>query len=517
MHSELEALKKNATWILVPKPKDANLVGSKWIFRTKYKPDGSIDRYKARLVARGFNQRPGIDFFETFSPVIKPTTIRLVLSIAISRGWPIRQFDVDNAFLNGDLHENVYMSQPPGFRDTKYPEHVCLLKKAIYGLKQSPRAWFHKLREFLHSSGFRSCKTDASLFVRTHGDSLTYMLVYVDDLVLTGSDSNFISEFIIELHQTFSLKDLGLLNYLLGVEVKQQHGCLLLNQSKYILELLSRAGMEGCKPMTTPAAPRSQLTAAGKPMSDPSMYRHVVGSLQYAAITRPDIAYAVNRVCQFLHAPTEDHWIAVKRILRYLKGTYDHGIVITPSSNFDLVAYSDADWAGDPENCRSTQGYCVYFGGNIISWSSTKQRSVARSSTESEYKSLASATTELIWIQQLMRELHIPLTRPPILYCDNLSATYMASNPILHKKSKHIRIDFHFVREKVEQGQLQVVHLPARYQVADIFTKALPKNYFRLFQTKLNLSSVISLPEGVKERIHQHHISDLTPQSPILD
>lgn len=236
-------------------------------------------------------------------------------------------------------------------------------------------------------------------------------------------------------------------------------------------------------------------------MTDPSLYRSVVGALQYATITRPDISYAVNRVCQFLSMPTIHHWKSVKRILRYLKGTMNYGLHFCSAKNPLLVAFSDADWAGDPDTRRSTEGYCVYFGGNLLSWSSRKQRVVARSSTEAEYRALASATTEVVWIQQLLRELRIPLCKSPRLYTDNVSAQFMTKNPVFHKRSKHIQIDYHFVREKVERGNLLVNYVPTADQYADVLTKALSSKRFAVLRSKLAVSELpqSSLREDVKD------------------
>jgi hypothetical protein len=349
MNAEFTALMHNGTWSLVPPKPNMNLVGCKWVFRIKHKPDGSIERYKARLVAKGFHQQHGVDYGDTFSPVIKPTTIRIVLSLAVSSQWPIKQLDVQNAFLHGTLEENVFMVQPPGFLHPSKPDHVCHLHKALYGLKQAPRAWFSKLTTRLLELGFVGSRSDSSLYIFSNGPNVIYFLIYVDDIIVTGPNAAAIDHLIISLQRDFALKDLGPLHYFLGVEALHDTHGLFLSQRKYILDLLKRANMLGAKPISSPMSSSTSLSAfSGAPFSDPSLYRSIVGSLQYLSLTRPDVSYAVNKVCQFMHRPTVLHWAAVKRLLRYLKQTLSHGLLIRRQSSLHLHAFSDSDWAGCP-------------------------------------------------------------------------------------------------------------------------------------------------------------------------
>jgi hypothetical protein len=433
MAAELNALVRNGTWDLVPPQAHHNVVGCKWVFRIKRNPDGTIARYKARLVAKGFHQRPGVDYHDTFSPVVKPTTIRLVLCLALNQGWKIRQLDVNNAFLHGSLSEEVFMQQPPGYIDTTHPSHVCRLRKAIYGLKQAPRAWYNELKNFLLDYGFANSKSDASLFVYRNQGVILYFLVYVDDLIITGNDNNFISCFLQALSARFSIKDLGDLNYFLGVEVLPSSAGLLLTQHKYIRDLLTRTQLAGIKEVHTHMATNTSLVLHdGSPPTDATTYRSVIGALQYLSITRPDISYTVNKLSQFMHCPSETHWAAAKRLLRYLKHTINHGLFLKRGQPLQLHAYSDADWAGNRDDRTSTTGYIVYLGGNAISWSSRKQKTVARSSTEAEYRAVASTAAEVLWVQSLLGELGITLTRPPSIHCDNIGATYLCANPVFH-------------------------------------------------------------------------------------
>uniref|UniRef100_M1CY31 Reverse transcriptase Ty1/copia-type domain-containing protein n=1 Tax=Solanum tuberosum TaxID=4113 RepID=M1CY31_SOLTU len=328
MQTEFLALMRNKTWTLVPPPSNSNIVGCKWVYRIKRKVDGSIERHKARLVAKGFHQEEDVDYFDNFSPVVKPTTVRLILSLAVTNKWFVRQLDINNAFLNGDLSEQVFMEQPKGFVDPHRPHFVCKLNKALYGLKQAPRAWFDKLKAFLLGIGFRSCLSDSSLFVQQASKHTTYVLVYVDDLIITGSDSDFITTFIHILDQQFSLNDLGSLHYFLGIEVSPSSNGIILSQGRYIRDLLRRTNMADAKPISSPTEPGSRLILSGDHLPDAHLYRSVVGVLQYFTITRLEISYAVNRVCQFMQSPTVAHWSVVKRILRYLKGSIHDGLLL---------------------------------------------------------------------------------------------------------------------------------------------------------------------------------------------
>uniref|UniRef100_A0A251TUQ9 Putative zinc finger, CCHC-type n=1 Tax=Helianthus annuus TaxID=4232 RepID=A0A251TUQ9_HELAN len=487
MHKELDALYKNNTWSLVPRPVNRHVVGSKWLFRTKYHSDGSVERHKARLVAQGFSQFPGIDYSHTFSPVVKASTVRIILSLAILNDWRLHQLDVNNAFLHGHLNECVYMEQPPGFINPNFPNHVCKLNKALYGLKQAPRAWFHRLSTFLISNGFKCSRADPSLFIFKRDNCIMYLLVYVDDLILTGNQDNVLRSFINRLHNEFAIKDLGELNYFLGLEVTYTSNGLFLNQSKYASDILVRACMMDAKPATTPLATNVTFSNSGELFSDPTQYRSIVGALQYLTITRPDISYAVNQVSQFLHAPTIDHFQGVKRILRYIKGTLSFGLTFSKPSQNTLIGFSDADWARCLETRRSTYGYSIFLGGNLVSWSAKKQPTVSRSSCESEYRAMANTAAEIIWITHLLRELHaLPASRPTIL-CDNRSAIFLTQNPVSHKRVKHLDIDYHFIRELVSAGKLHTRFIPSKLQVADIFTKSLPYPQFDTFRKMLRL------------------------------
>lgn len=491
MKDEMQALWQNHTWQLVSLPPGGKTVGCRWVFTVKYNPDGTIERLKARLVAKGYTQQYGVDYTETFSPVAKLTSIRVLISIASSCSWPLHQLDVKNAFLNGDLTEVVYMQQPPGF-ERKGENLVCSLKKSLYGLKQSPRAWFEKFGKVVCSYGFSRSKADHSLFTKKGNRGIVVLLVYVDDIIVTGSDSQGIAEIKQQLSQAFHTKDLGPLRYFLGIEVARNKDDIFLSQRKYILDILTETGMLGCRPSDTPMDPNIKLSAftTDPPFTNPGQYRKLVGKLIYLSVTRPDIAYAVSRVSQFMQAPTITHWEAAIRILRYLKKAPGQGLLFKPGDSLTLRGYSDADWAGSVDDRRSTSGYFVFLGGNLVSWKSKKQSVVALSSAEAEYRAIGHLVSEILWLRSLLRDLDIHISSPTPLHCDNQSAIYITENPVFHERTKHIEITCHFVRDEWVKKVISFSHVRSTEQLADILTKALPPKLFHTFMGKLGFDNI---------------------------
>jgi hypothetical protein len=349
MDDEYAALMKNKTWRLVPPQPSRNVIDCKWVYKIKHKADGSVERHKARLVAKCFKQRLSIDYDDTFSPVVKTATIRLVLSLAVSQGWVLRQLDVQNAFLHGVLEEEVFMKQPPGYINAEFPSYHCKLDKALYGLKQAPRAWYSRLSDKSQSIGFLPSKADISLFQYHKGSITVFLIVYVDDIIIASSSSSAVDALLRNLKYDFTLKDLGPLSYFLGIEVKQAADGICLSQVKYTMDLLKRVGMLSCKPAITPLSSTGKLSAhEGEVLSleDATRYRSIVRALQYLTLTRPDISFSVNKVCQYLHSPTTIHWTTVKRILHFLKHTLGTGLHIRSSPSMMISAFFDADWAG---------------------------------------------------------------------------------------------------------------------------------------------------------------------------
>ncbi|CAL1353625.1 unnamed protein product [Linum trigynum] len=498
LRTEHNALLRNHTWDLVPRQPHFNVLGNKWVYRIKHHSDGSINLFKCRLVAKGFHQRPGVDFQDTYSPVVKPVTVRTVFTIALSQSWPIKQFDVNNAFLQGPLDDEVYMVQPPGFVDPLHPHHVCRLRRAIYGLRQAPRACYTALSSFLIEFGFRKTESDASLFVYQQSGIILYFLVYVDDLLLTGNDVAALTAFQTALAHKFSLKALGDVNYFLGIEVIPTATGYILSQHKYMTDILARFHMLDAAPVSTPLASSVSLTLHdGTCPTDATRFRQVLGALQYLVYTRPDIAFSINKLSQYMHSPSSHHWQCLKRLLRYVCGTLSYGLAIRRSSlPMRITAFADSDWAGNIDDRTSTSAYLVYLGSTLISWHSQKQRTVARSSTEAEYRAIAHATAELEWVRNLLQELHQPLTESPTVLSDNLGATHFSANPVFHSRMKHLALDYHFVRQLVQSGRLSVRYIPTAQQLADMLTKPLAASRFLLLRSKIGVVDTSSILRG---------------------
>ncbi|GKU90849.1 hypothetical protein SLEP1_g4793 [Rubroshorea leprosula] len=353
------------------------------------------------------------------------------------------------------------MKQPLGFEDPNHLGYVCKLNKSIYGLKQAPRAWFDTFTLHLLKLGFHCSQANSSLFVLHNGQDTALLLLYVDDIVLTASSSSLLQHIIENLSNKFALKDLGFLSYFLGIEVTLFSGGIFLSQTKYAKDILTRATMVEASMIATPMVVKEPHTPRDEDPVDAQEYRKIVGALQYLTITRADLCFAVNKVCQFMQQPTFAHLRQVKHILRYIKGTLHHGLSFYSSSTLSLTGFCDADWAGCTITRRSTTGFCIFLGANCISWSSKKQSTIARSTAEAEYRVLATTTAELVWITYLLRDIGISLLNPPQVFSDNISALHMSINPVFHARTKHIELDYHFVREKEALGSLVTRYVPS--------------------------------------------------------
>jgi hypothetical protein len=395
---------------------------------------------------------------------------------------------MSNALLHGNLQETVYCQQPSAFIDQNLPTHVCRLNKSLYGLKQAPHTWFLQFTTYLTSLGFVAPKCDTSLFILRRGSALAYLLLYVDDIILTANTPDLLRSVISSLSTDFSMKDLGDLHNFLGINVHRNSLGIFLSQQQYTLEILDRANMLHCNPLSTPTDSHAKTSAHdGVPYSDPFFYRNIAGALQYLTHTRPDIAYVVQQICLFMHAPTTAHFQLVKRVLRYLRATSHYGLQLYRSSSQNLLAYSDADWVGCPDTRKPTSGFCVFLGDNLVSWSSKRQATVSRSSVEVEYRAVANSVAESCWLRELLHELHHPPSRATVIFCDNISAVYFSSNPVQHQRTQHVEIDLHFVRDRVQLGEVKVLHVPSSSQFADVFTKGLPSPVFSEFRSSLNI------------------------------
>ena len=487
MTKELQALAANDTWLLVDLPKGKKPIGSKWVYKVKLKSDGTLERYKARLVAKGFNQREGIDFQETFSPVIKMATVRCLLALAAYHKWDI-QLNINNASLHGDLVEEVFMKVPEGLPN---PDNkVCLLKKSIYGLKQASRQWFAKLVHELLSQGFTQSLNDYSLFLKHNNGLLTLAAVYVDDIILTGNDLPSIHQLKAHLHTTFSIKDLGKMHYFLGIEITYLPTGICMSQKKFTSELITSSKLTDLRTVATPLPLNLKLQATeGELYHGPEYYRCLVGKLNFLTNTRPDLAYTVQHLSQFMQSPRLPHVQALQHTLRYVNATAGHGILLNGTATPVLQAYSDSDWGACLNTRKSVTGYLMMLGSSPISWKSKKQGTVSKSSSEAEYRAMASAASEITWLVRLLQELEIPNITPVVLHCDNQSAIHIAKNPVFHERTKHIELDCHFTRDKVLEGLIQLTYLPTTSQLADVFTKILPSHQFQSLLGKLGLVS----------------------------
>ncbi|KAG8097902.1 hypothetical protein GUJ93_ZPchr0013g34364 [Zizania palustris] len=496
MQTEMDAIEENGTWHLTEAPAGHRPIGLKWVFKTKKDATGKVIKHKARLVAKGYVQQQGVDFDEVFAPVARLESVRLLLAYAAGQGWSIHHMDVKSAFLNGELQEEVYVTQPPGFTVAGDEDKVLRLSKALYGLRQAPRAWYAKLDAALLGLGFHRSESEHAVYMRgggLHNQHKLIVGVYVDDLIITGVDITELKQFKKEMQNTFQMADLGLLNYYLGLEVRQDGSGVSVNQKAYALKILATAGMEGCNPSSTPMENRLKLSKSSTaPLIDPTQYRRIVGALRYLVNTRPDLAYAVGYVSRFMEKPTVEHLMAVKRVLRYIAGTADFGCHYGRRKGpGKLIGYSDSDLAGDVDTRQSTTGVLFFLHDSLITWQSQKQRVVALSSCEAEYVAAATAACQGIWLSRLLEEFQgEEKANPFTLRIDNQSAIQLSRNPVFHDRSKHIDTKYHFIRQCVEENRVRVEHVNTNNQLADILTKSLGRDRFVELRTKLGIAKV---------------------------
>ncbi|PRQ42417.1 putative RNA-directed DNA polymerase [Rosa chinensis] len=418
-------------------------------------------------------------------------TVRVLLSLAANLNWPLHQFDVKNAFLHGELTEEVYMSLPPGYASNTHGDVVCRLKKSLYGLKQSPRAWFGRFTQSMRRFGYKQSNSDHTLFLKHQKGKVTVLIIYVDDMVITGDDLVEIGSLQKKLASEFEMKNLGDLKYFLGIEVARGKDGIFLCQRKYVLDLLAETGMLDCSPIDTPIEQNHKLAEYPDQLpTDKPRYQRLVGRLIYLSHTRPDVAYAVSVVSQFMHNPSERHMEAVVRILRYLKSAPGKGLMFSKYQHLDVSGYTDADWAGSITDRKSTSGYFTFVGGNLVTWRSKKQKVVARSSAEAEYRGMAHGVCELLWLRNLLRDLGVKPKSAMQLFCDNKAAIDISHNPIQHDRTKHVEVDRHFIKEKLDAKLISFPFVPAEEQLADILTKAVSSKLFHDSLGKLGLRDV---------------------------
>jgi hypothetical protein len=502
MNQEIESLKSNKTWILVPRPQNRKVLKSKWVYRVKTDLDGKILRYKSRLVVQGFRQKYLEDYIDTFSNVLHKSSFRCLVSLAASENLLLRHVDIDTAFLNADIEAGVdlYMEQPEGFIDKDYPNHVCLLQKSLYGIKQAPRLWQADISTFLKDT--LSLTPTADPCILTNKEKTLFLGLYVDDIIIAVKDEPSSNRVIDTIRSKYKCKDLGWLKSYIGFEIVYTESGIFLTQRAYIDQILQKFNMENCIPGATPFKSTITDIRNWKTNTD-APYRSAIGALLYLSNgTRPDISYVISLLSRHVEKPTAEAWDCVKQIMRYLKSTKDLGIHYSKDNQrryiHEVTAYSDSDWGGDVTR-RSTTGTVIFHNGNLVDWTSNLQKCISLSSCESEIIALSHTTQNTLWIKKLITDLQTQTTsqnefvKLPIIYADNQSAIKVARDPQHFGRMKHVDLRDLFVREKVTEGVILVEYVPSKENIADILTKVLPKDQFFYLREKLGLQSLETL------------------------
>lgn len=479
MQKEYDCLVKNGTWSLVELPAGQKLVGCKWVFNIKRNADGSIHKYKSRLVAKGCSQQFGVNFTETFSPVVRYATIRMIIALACEHNLHLHQLDVSSAYLNSDLHDTVYMKQPEPFVNKEFPKRVLKLNKALYGLKQSGREWNEKLDSVLKKIGFSPCVSEPCVYTKNHKGNFNIIGVYVDDLILASSELHELTAIKAQISNEFEVVDGGKLEYFLGMEIQREGdtGAVTVCQQQYINNLLNQYGMDNCRPVSTPLDAGFQVHCSNESCKrvNQTEYQSIIGALMYLAISsRPDILHSVCKLSQRNMDPHSEHEAGVWHILRYLKKTIDLKLHYSKTGQ-PIECFVDADWGGDASDRKSYTGCSFVAAGSVFSWESKKQNLVALSSTEAEYVALSTAAKEAVYIKKLITEIGFGIKSPMVLNSDNQSAQHLVKNPIYHARSKHIDIKYHHIRELYKNNEITLNYVNTNEMMSDILTKNLPK------------------------------------------
>ncbi|GJY30664.1 retrovirus-related pol polyprotein from transposon TNT 1-94 [Tanacetum coccineum] len=494
MKEELNEFERLEVWELVPRPDKVMVITLKWIYKVKLDELGGILKNQSRLVARGYHQEEGINFKESFASVARLEAIRIFLAFAAHMNMVVYQMDVKTAFLNSNLREEVYVSQPDGFVDPDTPNHVYKLNKALYGLKQAPRAWYDMLSSFLISQDFSKGSVDPTLFICKEGKELILVQVYVNDIIFAASTPELCDLFAKIMYSKFNMSMMGKISFFLGMQIFQNPRGIFINQSKYALESLKKYGFDSCDPVDTPMVEKSKLDEDKEGKSvDPSHYRGMIGTLLYLTASRPDLQFAICMCAHYQARPTEKHLYAVKRIFRYLRGTFNWGLWYPKDSSIALTAFADVDHAGCQDTRRSTSGNMQFLGDRLVSWSSKRQKSTVISSMEAEYIAISGCCAQILWMRSQLTDYGLGFNKIP-MYCDNKSAIALSCNDV---RSKHIDIRFHFIKEHVKNGVIELYFVNTEYQLADIFTKALARERIEFLINKLGMRSF--MPETLKQ------------------
>ncbi len=504
IEDEYQSIMERKTWRVVPLPIGRKPIKCKWILDFKPGHKGVNPRFKARLVACGYGQLYGIDYLTTYSPVVKHYSIRIILGIVAALNLELIQLDMEKAFLYGKLNENetIYMNQPEGYVVPGRESEVCLLDRPIYGLKQASNCWNVEFNKFLLDFGFTRCKSDPCVYIRIMPDGeYTILLIYVDDGMAASNRPNILIDILNHLRKHFQVRSLPP-NRFVGLDITRDrtNRTLSISQPEFIKKMLKRYNMEGCNPVSTPADTYNKVTSMMTAQSDEERrkmertpVREAIGSLMYLmAMTRGDIAYAVNQVSAFVSDPGPALWEAVKRIFAYLAGTTNHGITfggeginaITP-----LIGYTDADYASDIKNRKSITGIVFLLYGGAVSWGSKRQRATALSTTDAEFFAASEGSRDAVWIKALLTELKIDVETIPI-YCDSKCARSIIEDPENHHRVKHIDVKYFFVREQQEIGTIKMTQISTDEQIADIFTKPLSRRKFEKLRVKMGIQLI---------------------------
>lgn len=482
MDSEMKSLYQHHTGDLVKKPaqSDIRILPNRWVYRIKYDNAGQPTKYKARLVVKGFMQRYGFEYIDTYAPAVRISSILVVLAIVAQRDLELHQLDVDTAFLYGDLKEEIYMEQPTGYVDSTHPKHVWKLNKSLYGLKQAPAVWYDQVNDFfVNQLGFNRIDSELGLYVHITDTTYCIICLYVDDMLIACDNIEQLTTLKQQISMQWSIKDLGEAKKILGLSIRRDRAkrMIYVNQSSYIKAVLNKYRMSDCNPSTTPAS-QEQLkpstgTEATKPTLERVPYREATGSLIYCCYTRPDIQFAVSQVCKYNNTFTKVHWTAVKRILRYLRATMDHELTFDGNSPLILIGYSDADFANDEITRKSYNGYTMNLGKSLISWSSSQQTITAQSTCEAEFIAMAYALKEMLYLRMILDGLGITQVKPTTLYSDSQSAIALSYNPTHHKHTKHIDIKYHRIRDEISAKHIRLEFVETSQMQADFLTKTL--------------------------------------------
>ncbi|KAF7345159.1 Retrovirus-related Pol polyprotein from transposon TNT 1-94 [Mycena sanguinolenta] len=489
MQKEYASLVGCETWVLVDKPPGANVVDCKWVYAVKYNTEGEIIKYKARLVAKGFQQIAGVDFFETYAGVVRYESLRMLFAIAVEDpGWFMWAMDVVSAYLNADMKETVYMKQPPGFTVPGQEDKVCRMLKSLYGFMQSGRNWSDDLNEKLSVLQWIRSRADPAIRLRLTDAGKSIMAVYTDDIRGLSTTAAAADDAQAGIKSAYRVTDVPRTSISLGmaIEYDQDAGVLSISSRAYLERVLERYGMSDCNPKSTPLPLGAPIIASKEPLSDHERefmadkpYREAVGSIQHAAnTTRPDLAFGVGRLATCVGNPRPEHWKATQHMLAYVKGTLDYKITYRRGggSGIKPIGWVDSDYGSDLETRRSTSGEVFMMSGGPVSWSAKRQATVALSTVEAEYIALTRSAKQAMWMYSFLDELQMPQERPAILYGDNMGAAALAKDAKGHARVKHIDIREHYIRERVAANDIEIHHVESASNLADLFTKVLPRD-----------------------------------------